>query len=160
MVLAQLEQVPLLIEYRQGKPLREMVHAEHLGRLSYRLRYSPGFVQGIAAGDEFVLLNADGGFQVTRWAGNLAVQVLSRESVQGVQAYLTEQVRSLGGTLDGYIDQGLVFTIPGRAGVEAIDALFSAFAAEYPSLVWSYGNPHALKRSVEKRLESRRFKQA
>jgi hypothetical protein len=132
--------VLLLVEYRDGKPGQEPVHAEALGDGRYRLLYSPGFVQGIAAGDEFRLLNEDGAFEVVRRSGNLAVQVFSLENVEPIKAELSRQVASLGGTLDGGIEQGLVFTIPVSAGFPAIEAVFNNFLAEHPGLEWYYGN--------------------
>src|SRR5262249_27089286 len=134
------EHVLLLIHYSQGEPLREPVHVEPLGNQRYRLLYSPGFVQGIAAGDEFTLLNNDGAFEVVRRSGNLAVQVFSPETVEPIKADLSQRVAALGGTLDGGIERGLVFTIPLRAGFPAIEAVFNQFVAEHPGLEWYYGN--------------------
>ena len=59
------EHLLLLIEYRHGLPLKEPVHAESVGRGTYRLLYTPGLIQGIAAGDEFRLVGDDGSFEVT-----------------------------------------------------------------------------------------------
>ena len=55
----------LLIEHKDGQARREPVHAERLPSGNYRLLSSPGFVQGIAAGDEFRVLDEDGTFEVT-----------------------------------------------------------------------------------------------
>lgn len=116
----------LLIEYRDGQPLKEPVHVQVLGPGAYRLLYSPGFVQGIAAGDEFRLPGEDGAFEVTRRGGNLAIQLFSLEPVAPFQAELAEQVQRLGGTLDGAIERGLVFTVPVSAGFPAVETLFNA----------------------------------
>jgi hypothetical protein len=134
------DHVLLLIEYRDGRPLKEPVHAEALGSQRFRLLHSPGFVQGIAAGDEFRLLTEDGAFEVLHRAGNVAVQVFSPEPVASFRAELTQRVESLGGVLDGGIEQGLVFTIPVRVGFRMIEALFNRAAAEHAGLEWYYGN--------------------
>ncbi len=130
----------LLIEYRDGHPIKEPVHVEPLGNNQFRLLYSPGFVQGMAAGDVFRLLNDDGDFEVLSRAGNLAVQLFHTEPVAPVQAGLTRRVEQLGGVLDGAIERGLVFTVPLRAGFPAVEALFNQLVKEYPGLEWYYGN--------------------
>jgi hypothetical protein len=130
----------LLIEYRQGQPLKEPVHADDIGGGVFRLLFSPGLVQGIAAGDEFRLKSSDGGFVVTRRSGNLAVQVFSAERVAPLKANLTERVERLGGTLDGAIDRGLTFTVPMSVGFPAIEAVFNHWVAEHPGWEWYFGN--------------------
>jgi hypothetical protein len=134
------EHVLLLIQYRQGEPLREPVHVEPLGNQRYRVLYSPGFVQGVAGGDEFILLNKDGAFEIVRRSGNLAVQVFSSQNVEPIKAELSQRVAALGGTPDGSIEQGMVFTLPLRAGFHAIEVVFNGFIAEHPELEWYYGN--------------------
>jgi hypothetical protein len=130
----------LLIEYRNGQPLKEPVHAEALGDDRFRLLYSPGLVQGIAAGDEFRLLNENGVFAVLRRAGNLAVQVFSLGSVEPLKAELVRQVEELGGMLDGAIEHGLVFTIPLARGFPPVERLFNQWVAEHPGWEWYFGN--------------------
>jgi hypothetical protein len=97
-------------------------------------------VQGIAAGDEFRLVDPDGAFEVVRRSGNLAVQVYSRKAVAPVKEELTQAVERLGGNLDGCIERGMVFTIPVRAGFRAIEAVFNKCVADHPEMEWYYGN--------------------
>ena len=88
----------------------EPVHAELVGDRRYRVLSSPGFVLGVAAGDEIELSGEDGQFRVLRHGGNLAVQLFSKEPVRGFRESLAAKVRdSLKGVLDGGIDRGLVF---------------------------------------------------
>jgi hypothetical protein len=130
----------LLIEYRQGQPLKEPVHAEEVAGGVFRLLYSPGLVQGIAAGDEFRLKDDAGAFEVTRRGGNLAVQVFSSEPVAPYQAELVERVARLGGSLDGAIERGLAFTVPVSVGFPAVEAVFNGWVADHPDWEWYYGN--------------------
>lgn len=130
----------LLVEYRQGQPLREPVHVAALGDGVFRLLYTPGFVQGLAAGDEFRLVGTDGAFAVTRRGGNLAVQVFADELVALHQADLVAQVARLGGSLDGAIERGLAFTVPLAAGFPAVERVFDTWVAAHPGWEWSFGN--------------------
>jgi hypothetical protein len=130
----------LLIEYRKGHPIKEPVHVKALGANQFRLLYSPGFVQGVAAGDTFRLLNDDGDFEVLSRAGNIAVQLFHTDPVEPIREALTRRVEPLGGVLDGGIERGLVFTLPLRAGFPAIETLFNRLVEEYPGLEWYYGN--------------------
>lgn len=134
------DHIALLVEYRNGEPCREYVEVEALGDDSYLLLFSPGFVQGIAAGDEFKVLNQNGEFEVTKRAGNIVVQVFSEEPVEPHKADLTKRVENLGGTLDGSIERGMVFTIPVAAGWRNIESLFNEFVAKTPTTEWLYGN--------------------
>jgi hypothetical protein len=146
MVISYVHQIPLLIQYRDGQALRELVRAERLSDETYRLLYSPGFVQGIAAGDEFRVVNQDGAFEVTQQSGNLAVQVLCRQLIAPWKVDLTRLLMAVGGVLDGAIDKGLVFTIPRSAGVGRIEEILNRFAQEHPDFAWGYGNMSVLDR--------------
>jgi hypothetical protein len=123
-----------------GKGL-EPVHAERIGEGRYRLLSSPGFVLGVAAGDEIELLGTDGHFRVLRHGGNVAVQLFSREPVKAYRESVAAQVvQRLNGALDGGIDRGLVFTIPVETGFEKIEAFFDSLVREIPGTEWMYGN--------------------
>jgi hypothetical protein len=119
----------------------EPVHVELIEDGKYRLLYSPGFVVGVAAGDEIELLDQAGHFRVVRRAGKLAVQLFSREPVLPFRDELEDQVRDrLSGTLDGGIDRGLAFTIPLSTGFAAIEAFFDTFVRTHAGTEWLYGN--------------------
>ena len=126
-----------------GKPAKEPVHVADLGEGRFRLLYSPGLVQGIAAGDEFRLRDDDGRFDVLARSGNLALQVFSPVPIGELRTELAARVSRLGGTLDGSIERGLTFTIPLAAGFPAIEALFNAWVEEHPGWEWYYGNVYS-----------------
>ncbi|MDH5708148.1 MAG: DUF4265 domain-containing protein [Hylemonella sp.] len=135
------EEVHLLVEYgSDGRPHREPLDAERLGGGIYLLLRSPGFVLGIAAGDEFRLTGADGAFEVVRRGGNVVVQVFAEASLAPHQASLSLVVESLGGRLDAAIDQALVFTVPATVGFDALETVFNSFARTAPGVTWMYGN--------------------
>jgi hypothetical protein len=134
------QHIRLLVEYRDGKPSVELVHAVELGEGRFRLLYSPGFVEGIAAGDEFRLLDEHGAFEVTRRSGNVAVQVFGSEPLAPQAGGLVRRVAELGGVLDGQIERGMVFTIPVAAGFPAIESVFNEFVSSHPGTEWLFGN--------------------
>ena len=133
----------LLVDVVNGKPMTEPVHVADLGAGRFRLLYSPGLVQGIAAGDEFRLRDDDGRFDVLSRAGNLALQVYSREPVGQLRAALVARVSALNGTLDGAIERGLAFSVPLAAGFPAIEAVFNRWVEEHPGWEWYYGNVYS-----------------
>jgi len=130
----------LLVDVVNGKPVKEPVHVADLGAGRFRLLYSPGMVQGIAAGDEFRLRDDVGRFDVLSRAGNLAVQVFSPGPVAPSRAELVAHVTALKGTLDGAIEQGLAFTVPLAAGFPAIEAVFNRWVEENPGWEWYFAN--------------------
>ena len=134
------EHLQLLIQYKDGRPRREPVHAVRLADGNYRVLNSPGFVEGIAAGDEIALLDEDGKFEVLKRGGNVAVQVYSSEPIEMHKRSLEEQVVKLKGVLDGAIEKGMVFTIPVAAGFPNIEKIFNSFVEANPKAQWVYGN--------------------
>jgi hypothetical protein len=137
------QHVSLCIESRDGKPRTEPVHVQPLPDGNYVLLHSPGFVQGIAAGDEFALTDAEGSFQVIRRSGNLAIQIFSKEAIVPLLPTLSALASRLGGVLDGNISQGAVLTVPVAAGFSTVEAELSAFVAQHPSCAWYYGNVYS-----------------
>jgi Domain of unknown function (DUF4265) len=132
--------VHLLVEDLGGKPTQEPGHVIDLGGERFRLLHSPGFVQGIAAGDEFQILDEQGVFRVLHRSGNIAVQVFSEVPVEPMVGDFTRRVAEIGGVLDGRIEQGMVFTIPIQAGFQTIEALFNELVAAHAGMEWLYGN--------------------
>jgi hypothetical protein len=132
--------VHLLVDGAGGKTVQEPVHVVDLGDGRFRLLHSPGFVQGIAAGDEFQTLDEHGAFRILHRSGNIAVQVFSEVSVDTVIEEFARRVAEIGGVLDGTIERGMVFTIPIRACFPTIEALFNELVAAHAGMEWLYGN--------------------
>jgi hypothetical protein len=110
----------------------------------YRLLASPGFVEGLAAGDEFELdSNASGGVRVLRRGGNLCVWFYGAEPLDersAVTADVRRVAESLGGRLDGGYSRMLVLTIPLAAGFDAVAAELDAAVRRHAGSGWLYGN--------------------
>jgi hypothetical protein len=122
----------------------EMLPVAELGDGRYRLLASPGFVEGLAAGDEFELdPEAPLGHRVVRRGGNLCVWFYHSEPLSETSA-VTADVRrtaeSLGGRLDGGYSRMLVLTIPLSAGFDAVARTFDDAVRRHAASSWLYGN--------------------
>ena len=125
----------------QGDETLPVVALEHGG---YLLLASPGFVEGLAAGDEFVPdEHSPCGYRVLRRGGNLCVWFYLAEPV-GERDEATVGVRrtaeSLGGRLDGGYSRMLVLTVPLAAGFDAVAAAFDDAVRRHAGASWLYGN--------------------
>ena len=126
---------------RQGE---EALPVAVLGPGRYRLLHSPGFVEGLASGDEFALVDdVLLGYRVLKHAQNLCVWLYFRQEVSEHSPEATEVrrgVEGLGGWLDGGYSRMLVFTVPLSAGFGPVEAVFDSAVARFPGSQWSYGN--------------------
>ena len=115
-----------------------------LGQGRYLLLASPGFVEGLAAGDEFQLdVRARGGHRVLQRGGNLCVWFYHSEPLDE-SSEATCDVRlvaeSLGGRLDGGYSRMLVLTVPLAAGFDVVAAAFDEAVRRHAGSAWLYGN--------------------
>ena len=134
--------VELFVDWTSdGKPFYEQVPVESVAGDRYRVRASPGLLDGLAAGDVFER-HADGAFDVIERSGNLAVQIWypSEDLGERVHEELEPGARALGGWLDGQTSRGSVFTFPLRAGFPRIEKLLDDWVATAPAARWSYAN--------------------
>jgi hypothetical protein len=132
------EHVDLFVEGSEG---RQPVEIRRLADGLLEILYSPGLVEGIAAGDAVRVTDpATGAFEVVRRGGNLSVKLLHEEPIQPVLDWLGPCLLALRARLDGQAEHGAVLTIPIANGFPAVDAAMDAVAAAFPGLVWYYGN--------------------
>jgi hypothetical protein len=122
----------------------EVLEADQLESGALRLVHSPGFVDGLAAGDEIELTTTTpAGYRVVKRSGNLAIWVFfdDEKHVHGpAQSRLRLEAERLGGILDGGSGGSLIFTIPLRAGFDAIREAFDRVTGEIGGTGWTYGN--------------------
>jgi hypothetical protein len=117
------------------------VEVEPLGAGKYRVRYSPGFVEGIAAGDIIRVTDPElGRFEVLSRGGNIAVKLAAREAVAGALPAVTAALEAVGGRLDGAIEQAAVWTVPAAAGFKRIEAIMADAVGRLSGSEWWYGN--------------------
>lgn len=126
-----------------GSPLLEEVLVDRLGGSRYRLLATPGLVAGLAAGDEFEVVDAvsPDGINVLRRGGNIGVQFFVDDSLlERSEEFLRRRIASLGGRLDGKQSKLLVWTIPVEAGFPSIEGIFYEAQKEFPGSEWMFSN--------------------
>ena len=110
----------------------------------YRLLSSPGFVEGLAAGDEFELsADAPQGYRVLARGGNLCVWFYFHRDVDAGSpetADISRTAAALGGRVDGGWSRMLVITVPLTAGWSAIEASMNEAVERLGASSWLYGN--------------------
>ncbi len=119
------------------------VEVQHIGDDDYLVLYSPGLVEGIAAGDHIRLTDAElGEFSLLKRGGNIAVKLAwpSGSCMGSRIETLREALEELGARLDGFIDTAAVWTIPSSAGFAAIEKAFDTASSNVPGAEWWYGN--------------------
>jgi len=117
------------------------VEVEPLGAGEYRILYSPGWVEGIAAGDTIRVTDTMlGRFEVLSRGRNLAIKFTSPQPVAQILPSVSTELEAIGGRLDGSIERAAVWTVPVSAGFERIEAIMTAAAARIPGSGWWYGN--------------------
>ncbi len=122
----------------------EQLVVEDIGHDRYRLVHSPGFVEGLAAGDEFQLSDAhEQGYIVLHRSGTLCVWFFFPQTVDEqmpqVQA-LRKQVEAVGGYLDGGFRSLVIFNIPVSVGFTTTEALFDHAVEQHEGAEWLYSN--------------------
>jgi hypothetical protein len=128
--------------YVAGAPngATEPVHVELTRDGLYRVLYSPGLVEGIAAGDLIRLVGEDGRFEVVERGGNVSFTV-SANPIDELRAHLVRELAALGGVCDGSITNAAVFPVPVRVGFAAIERVINEAMAAHPNADgWWYGN--------------------
>jgi hypothetical protein len=134
--------VPVLSDgHRQGE---ESLPAVVVAPGRYRLLASPGFVEGLAAGDELELAtDSPQGYRVRARGGNLCVWFYFPHEVDHESreiADLSRTAESLGGRLDGGWSRMAVLTVPLSAGWAAIESAMNAAIERLGGASWLYGN--------------------
>lgn len=129
---------------RGKRSMAEVLDVEPVSPNRYRLTYSPGVVEGLAAGDEFELTTeTPTGFRVLKRGGNLCVWFyfaeLGRNRGPDGDA-VRRAVEEFGGVCDGGGNTHLVFSVPVSLGFPEVRMLFTNLAVSYPGASWLFGN--------------------
>jgi Domain of unknown function (DUF4265) len=122
----------------------EKVEAERLSPSEFRLLYSPGLVEGLAAGDVVEVLGSRrGAFRLVGRGGNVCVWFYfpTRADNRGPNAQrLADAVRAAGGRVDGGGVYSLVLTFPSTMGIKKIATMIDEYSAQVPDSEWMFGN--------------------
>jgi len=127
-----------------GQPVFEEVPVDVLAPNRFRLLASPGILDGLAAGDIFVIDPESALYRVKEHGGNLCVQVWypGLDLAGRVDEELVPGVTAMNGTLDGREQELSSFTIPLSAGMPAIEQLFNDWVDSAEGATWSFGNAY------------------
>lgn len=130
-----------LVVVGAGSAATQPVEVEPLGNGEYRILFSPGLVEGIAAGDVVKVTNpALGLFEVLVRGGNVAVKFGAPQPLGQALPAICTDLEALGGRLDGATETAAVWTIPAVAGFARIEETMAAAVARIPGSGWWYGN--------------------
>jgi hypothetical protein len=127
-----------------GRPVHEQVPAAPLPDGTYEVTATPALVRGCAAGD-VVQLAPDGGFQVLRRGGNVAIQAFIDAGFTAADVQrLADAFETLGGLVEAPAHRRfLVVTVSVRVGFAAIEAAMAGWQVTVPTAEWSFGNVYA-----------------
>lgn len=117
------------------------VEVKDLGAGRYKILFSPGLIEGIAAGDIIFLSDPRSGtFCVMERGGNIAIKLTAGSEIGGVFGEAIVLMQSLGARLDGVISKAAVWTVSASVGFEAIEATMQQVIQLIPDSEWRYGN--------------------
>jgi hypothetical protein len=122
----------------------EQLDVEILDGGRYRLIHSPGLVEGLAAGDVVELVATERtGFRVIHRGGNLCVWLIfenKNDFNRAREDRVHEEVKRIGGRLDGGTHRSFIFTVPVSVGFPAVERVFDDTVHRLNGTAWFYGN--------------------
>jgi len=125
----------------EGASRTQPVAVRRLETGDLEVLFSPGLVEGIAAGDVIRLTDSrTGDFEIVSRGGNLSLKLFHPGAIGPVLDWVGPELERLAGRLDGKIDRAAVLTIPATTGFPAIEAVMKRAVAAHPGLTWFYGN--------------------
>lgn len=122
-----------------GSPVYEEVVVESLGLGRFKVMQSPGLVLGVAA-DDVIEVSSDRRATVVERGGNLCIQIYTKGHGAKIEPFVRNRLAPMNGRLDGRSEKQLVFTVPARAGLVAVEKALSDALGEFPEAEWYYGN--------------------
>jgi len=131
--------INLIVEGSEGGT--QPVEVKLISSSVYRILFSPGFVEGIAAGDVIRLTDqVKGEFEVIEYGGNVSVKIsdVSRivEKLPEIDSILTK----VGARRDGNLERVAVWTIPVKSGFNDIELSIANACKILEEPDWWYGN--------------------
>ncbi|WP_196161109.1 DUF4265 domain-containing protein [Reinekea sp. G2M2-21] len=119
------------------------VEVEYLSENIYRVVHSPGFVEGIAAGDVIELAEHDTTkFSVVSYGGNVSVKISDTASIIEKLPTLDNILGTVGARRDGNLERVGVWTMPLKSGFEPIEIAIKMACSELCEPTWWFGNAY------------------
>ena len=120
---------------------KQPVEVEETESGDFLVLFSPGLVEGIAAGDIIRVIDvATGQFEVVSRGGNVSVKWMARSPISKFLNQADEFLGPLGARRDGNIANAAVWTIPVTATFSAIEDAMNRVTELVPDSGWWYGN--------------------
>lgn len=117
------------------------VEVEAVSPNVYRILYSPGFVEDVAAGDIIrVTDNAKGEFEVIEYGGNVSVKISDSSSIIDKLTEIDIILSKVGARRDGNLERVAVWTIPVDSGFKNIESAIEDACTLLQEPIWWYGN--------------------
>ena len=145
-----MNEIELLADYRDGKPVYEAIPARALGDGTFEILSSPGFAPGFARGD-IVRKNPQErlGYTVEKRGGNVCVQAFFRAYSQEEYIKIARIVESNRGVIEGGKDGRsgnlLIFAFHVSAGFSKIENTMEEITKLFLLDKWIYGNVYDTK---------------
>jgi hypothetical protein len=138
------QQIPMIAGYNDaGQAIIEQVEVAAVvdHRHQFRLKKSPAFVRGLAAGDRIRYpAENKAGFELVEHSGNLSIRVFTKHNTDDVEQALTPEIELIDGALDISSPGVLIYSIHVSIGFKRIEEVITQVLNNYPQSIWYYGN--------------------
>ena len=117
------------------------VEVEYVSPEIYRVMFSPGFVENIAAGDLVRITDEKKGeFEVIKYGGNISVKISDVISIASKLKSIDKVLTQVGARRDGNLEHVAVWTIPAKNGFKKIEEAIDKACELLQEPTWWYGN--------------------
>ncbi len=123
-----------------GQPVVETLRVVEPEEGVYQLLQSPGFMRGVAKGDQIKVDHDTKSYTLVKRSGNLCIRVIAKEAIESIAVKLVPEIEKLGGTLDYENPRMLIFSIHVSCGFQAIEQLMKEHVGVASQSAWFYGN--------------------
>ena len=117
------------------------VEVELISPKVYRILFSPGFVEGVAAGDVIRVTDERAGeFEVIEYGGNVSVKISDTSRIIEKLPEIYSILSQVNARHDGNLEHVTVWTIPVESGFKAIEASITRACELLEDPAWWYSN--------------------
>ena len=125
----------------EGSKGTQPVEVEESSDGTFCVLHSPGFVEGIAAGDTIKVSDWERGlFEVVKRGGNVAIKWSTPEKIEDYLQDAISILEEIDARFDGAIDHAAVWTVPVEAGFPTIEERMAQVSGLCDGSTWWYGN--------------------